>query len=85
MKRLTILCLLFVISKLLAAPSIFVQTRQDGIWLVYSNTPTRWSLQHSTNLWDWSPMLEGRTNMDRVEVQLKSGMEMIYYRLQELP
>ena len=66
-------------------PLAQLQRRPDGIWLVYSNTPNRWSLQKSTNLLDWHPMLEGKTNVASVEVQLESNMEMIYYRLEALP
>ncbi len=68
-----------------APPTILLQQRTDGLWLVYSNTPARWSLQKSTNLSTWYPLLEGQTRFPSVEVRLESGMEMIFYRMQELP
>ena len=83
---LTLLCALGILgARLESAPLAQVQTRPDGVWLVYSNTPAHWTLQRTTNLVDWHPMLEGWTNVASVEVRLQSGLEMIFYRLEALP
>ncbi len=79
--------LLFLISILsVGAQSLGqLQKRPDGIWLVYSNTASHWSLQKSTNLYEWYPLIEGQTSFPSVEVRLESGFEMVFYRLATLP
>lgn len=58
-----------------------IETREDGMWLVFSNTPPRWILEQTGDLYTWHHVLTGSTTNTIIEFRIKSGMEAIFFRV----
>ncbi len=68
-------------ATLLADPITTIQPRPDGLWLVFSNTPPRWTLEQTEDLSTWHHVVTGSTTNMIVEIRIQSGMEAIFWRL----
>jgi hypothetical protein len=58
-----------------------IETRADGMWLVFSNTPASWQLERTEDLFLWHPVLRGWTTNTVVECRIQSGLEAVFYRV----
>lgn len=76
--------LLLLSSGLLGQTVSTIQPREDGLWLVFSNTPPQWTLEQTADLFTWHHVLSGSTTSSIVEVKIKSGMEAVFLRVRPL-
>lgn len=64
-----------------------IETRPDGLWLVFSNTPSNWVLERTDDLYRWEPVLEARAGFTTnclIEFRIKSGIEAAFYRVRSV-
>ena len=62
-------------------PISIIDTREDGMWLIFSNTPPNWILEQTADLYTWHHILTGSTTNSIIEFRIKSGMEAIFFRV----
>jgi hypothetical protein len=84
MRALTTIAIAVLVLALDAQTVTTIETRPDGIWLVFSNTPAHWTLEQTEDLFTWNHMLTGSMTNWLIEIRVRSRMEAMFYRVREV-
>lgn len=72
--------ILFIALYVLA---IKIETRQDGMWLTFTNLVSPWTLEFTEDFLDWKPLLRSTTNLNlnTMEFKVINSNDWKFYRI----